>query len=91
LWKFGAAERLLWSLQRKPLLLGAAQEKTHSASRCVAEKNPKCFVTVNIVAKCFSKRGAARSASLLDPFGDVLRRSSKKLLRDLRGDFARLH
>ena len=45
--------RFLWWLQRKPQLLGDAAETTHSASRCVAEKIPKCFVTVNIRANLF--------------------------------------
>jgi hypothetical protein len=43
----------LWWLPRKPQLLGDAAETTHSASRRVAEKIPKCFVTVNIRAKFF--------------------------------------
>jgi hypothetical protein len=42
-----ARENFLWSLQRKPQLLGDAAETTHSASPHVAEKNPKCSVTVN--------------------------------------------
>ena len=70
-------EGFLWWLRRKPQLLGAAEETTHSASLCVAEKIPKCFVTVNIVAKFFLTRGAARSSSLLDPFAGALRRTSK--------------
>src|SRR5271168_312988 len=44
-------EEFLWSPQRKPQLLGDARETTHSASPRVAEKNPKCFVTVNIRRK----------------------------------------
>ena len=46
-----AREDFLWSLQRKPQLLGDAAETTHSASPHVAEKNPKCFVTVNSCAE----------------------------------------
>jgi hypothetical protein len=46
-----AREDFLWSPQRKPQLLGAAEEITHSASPRVAEKIPKCFVTVNMRAK----------------------------------------
>src|SRR5271170_4630959 len=38
----------LWWLQRKPQLLGDTEETPHSASPHVAEKIPKCFVTVNI-------------------------------------------
>ena len=41
----------LWCLQRKPQLLGDAEETIHSASPHVAGKIPKCFVTVNIRAK----------------------------------------
>jgi hypothetical protein len=33
-----AREDFLWSLQRKPQLLGDAAETTRSASPCVAEK-----------------------------------------------------
>jgi hypothetical protein len=90
LWKFGAAERFLWWLQRKPLLLGAAEEKTHSASLCVAEKIPKCFVTVNIVA-IFSN---ARRRTLCFPAGSVrgcAEAQYKKLFGILRGEFARLY
>jgi hypothetical protein len=38
-----AREEFLWWLQRKPQLLGDAEESTRSASRCVAEKNSKMF------------------------------------------------
>jgi hypothetical protein len=38
-----AREEFLWSSQRKPQLLGAAEEITHSASPRVAEKNSKMF------------------------------------------------
>jgi hypothetical protein len=38
-----AREAFLWSPQRKPQLLGAAQQSTHSASPRVAEKNSKMF------------------------------------------------
>ena len=88
----GNSERraaFLWWLRRKLLLLGAAEETTHSASLRVAEKIPKCFVTVNIVAKFFLTRGAARSSSLLDLFGGA-GAQPENVLRDLRGDFARL-
>jgi len=43
----------LWCLQRKPQLLGDAEETIHSASPHVAGKIPKCFVTVNIRAIFF--------------------------------------
>src|SRR5580658_2457093 len=52
----------LWWLQRKPQLLGDAAETTHSASRRVAEKIQRCFLTVNIHAKFFLVRGSARSS-----------------------------
>jgi len=38
-----AREDFLWSLERKPQLLGDAAETTHSASRHVAEKKSKMF------------------------------------------------
>jgi hypothetical protein len=46
-----AREDFLWSLEHKPQLLGDAAETTHSASPHVAEKNPKCSVTVNTRVK----------------------------------------
>jgi hypothetical protein len=46
-------EGFLWWWQRKPQLLGDAEESSHSASLCVAEKIPKCIVTVNIRGEFF--------------------------------------
>jgi|ERR1700733_7343798 hypothetical protein len=60
--------RFLWWLQRKPQLLGDTAETTHSASHRVAEKIPKCFVTVNIGTKFFLTRHSSRSSSLLVRF-----------------------
>ncbi len=53
----------LWSLQRKPQLLGAVEESSRTASLRVAEKIPKCFVTVNIRAHFYRRRSALLSLS----------------------------
>src|SRR5580704_1433612 len=52
-------EDFLWSLVRKPQLLGDAGKTTHSASPHVAEKNPKCFVTVNTRVKFLRVPGSS--------------------------------
>ena len=63
-----AREDFLWSLVHKPQLLGDAAKSTHSASPHVAEKNPKCFVTVNTRVKflripCSSHRRAVSTVA----------------------------
>src|SRR5580704_1867684 len=59
--------RFLCCLLREPQLLGDAAETTHSASHRVAEKIPKCFVTVNIGTKFLLTRPSSSSSSLLVP------------------------
>jgi hypothetical protein len=75
----------LWWSPRKPQLLGEAEETTHSASRRVPEKIPKCFVTVNIRAKFFRTRGSASSSSLFDPFGVCAEAEFGDRRRDVAG------
>jgi hypothetical protein len=55
----------LWWLQCKPQLLGDAAETSHSASLRVAEKIPKCFVTVNNRGKFLRIPCSARTTSRL--------------------------
>jgi hypothetical protein len=62
-----AREEFLWWLPRKPQLLGDAAETSSSASPRIAEKIPKCFVTVNIRPKILLARGFAHSSSRLVP------------------------
>src|SRR5271155_2475741 len=61
-----ACEEFLWSLRRKPQLLGAAQESTHSPSPRVAEKNSEMF--------CNSKH--SREISSRPRWGDAERTHS---------------
>jgi hypothetical protein len=63
-----AREEFLWSLRRKPQLLGDTAATTHSASPHVAEKNFKMFCNSKHSHKILLTRRFSRSTSLLVPF-----------------------